>query len=270
MDRLLGRFDARAIRVLFEQGGVLRALEQKGFHDVQVAVETEGRALPRALLSGCKGGVRHLLLEACVGEATVRPAVFRGYGYAMERPVELAVVHWVREEDPTAMFPADRPPLPLQQHPGLGVLRQAFRVVVRMAAEMEKDGVVSVPKFFHDAVIFFRSRLFLFLDGDEQGRFEALLRDLKPLSLRDASLALVKGLVRDHEGAVVQWSAGYQVFPVSAPLTAYFHSPEYAARVNAGLTCSRYRVVEVGGLPHTEPDHAGTAVLGTSAARDRS
>lgn len=253
MNRLLDRFDAIAIHALFEEGGVLAALEQKGFHDVEVVVETEGRALPHALLYGSKAGVRHLLLEACVGEATVRPDAFRRYGYTIERPIDLAVVHWVREEDPTAIFRADRPPLPLQQHPGLGVLRQAFRVVVRMAADMEKDGVVSVPKFFHDAVIFFRSRLFLFLDGDEQGRFEALLRDLKRVSLRDASLALVNGLVRDEHNAVVHWAAGYQVFPLSPLLTAYFHSPQYAARVRAALAAVQYHLVEIGTVPRTGP-----------------
>ena len=270
MDRLLGRFDAIAIHALFDQGGVLGALAQKGFRDVEVVIETEGRALPHALIYGSKAGVRYLLLEACVGEATIRPDVFRRYNYAAERPVELAVVHWVREEDPTAIFRADRPPLPLQQHPGLGVLRQAFRVVVRMAAELEKDGVVNVPKFFHDAVIFFRSRLFLFLDGAEQGRFEALARDLKHLSLRDASLALINGLVRDDHDAVVRWAAGYQVFPLSPLLTAYFHSPQYAARVRAALSSGQYHVAEVGAVSRTEPDQAGMAVLGTSAARGTS
>jgi hypothetical protein len=160
----------------------------------------------------------------------------------MERPIELAVVHWVREGDPTAVFRPDRPPLPLQQHPGLGVLRLAFRVVVRMAAALEKDGVASVPKFFHDAAIFFRSRLFLFLDGEEQGRFEALTRDLRQLSLRQASLALVSGAVRADNGVAVYWMPGYQVFPLSALLTGYLHSPQYAAQVNVGFSHSRYRV----------------------------
>jgi len=190
------------------------------------------------------------------------------HAYSMERPIELAVVHWVREEDPTAAFRADRPPLPLQQHPGLGVLRLAFRVVVRMAAELEKDGVASVPKFFHDAVIFFRSRLFLFLflDGDEQGRFEALARDLRQLPLRQASLALVSGAVRDDNNTAAYWMPGYQVFPLSALLTAYFHSPQYAARVDVGLNRSQYRVDDTL-LSQLEQGHAGAPRLAASGGR---
>jgi hypothetical protein len=239
---VLGAYDAAALRRLFEDAGVLTTLAAKGFIDFEVRIDAAGRVLPHAMLYGHKGGERFLLLDACVGEAVVRPDYFARRGHAMARPLDLAVVHWVREEDPTASFSAQRPRLPLQQHPGLGVLRRAFRVVVRMAAERNKDAVVNVPKFFHDALIFFRSRLFLFLDAEEQGRFEALARDLRQVALGDASVALIGGCVHDADGATVRWEPGYQVFPLAAELTAYFHSAAYAARVAAACAQSRFRV----------------------------
>jgi hypothetical protein len=242
MDRLLDRYDAAALRRLFEAEGIIEALEGKGFGGLDVVIEGSGRALPHALLFGHKAGRRSLLLDACVGAATVQPAFFAQRGYPMARPVELVVVHWVREEDPTASFPTDRPPLPLQRHPGLGVLRQAFRVSARIAADLGKDGVASVPKFYHDAVIFFHSRLFLFLDGKEQGRFEALARDLRHLPLGTASLALITGAVRDAHGGSTQWVAGYQIFPISPMLVAYFHCAQYASDVESGLAGCRFAV----------------------------
>lgn len=240
MDQVLGRFDATVVRRYVEEAGIFTALEKKGFAGFEVMVDSAGYALPHALLFGNKGGARFLLLDACVGEATVRRDFFLRRDYAIERPIELAVVHWVREEDPTAAFAADRPPLPLQHHTGLGVLRRAFRVIARLAAEVGKDGVVSVPKFFHDAVIFYRSRLFLFLCGTEQGRFEAMIRDLRRLSLREASLALAAGCVHDAAGAAVRWAPSYQVFPLSALATAYFHSSQYAQQVTASLNQCRF------------------------------
>ena len=238
--RILDRFDAPAVRDLLADAGVLAALREKGFDHLEVAVEDEGRALPHIILSGCKREQPFALLDACVGEAVVRPPFFARLGYEIERPIELAIVHWMREQDPTAPFPPDRPRLPLQRHPGLGVLRRAFRVVVRMATDLGKDGVANVPKFFHDAVLFHRSRLFLFLDGGEQGRFEALARDLRPLSLSDASLALVSRSVHEVGGGALDWAPGYQVFPISPALTAYFHSDAYAARVSETLQSSRF------------------------------
>ncbi len=90
-----------------------------------------------------------------------------------------------------------------------------------------------MPKFFHDAVIFYHSRLFLFLDGHEQGKFEALDRDLRGLTIRDASLALVGQCVSDVHGELVHWAPGFQVFPISPMLTAYFNSTAYAETVRA-------------------------------------
>jgi hypothetical protein len=113
---------------------------------------------------------------------------------------------------------------------------------VRIGAELGVDGIASLPKFFHDAVIFHRSRLFLFLDGHEQGRFEALERDLDTLKLRDATVAVAGWCVYDERDRLVRWQPGYQVFPISPRLTAHFHSADYATAVGAARARCRFRV----------------------------
>jgi hypothetical protein len=238
--KLLGRYDAHEVRERLTAAGVPAALEKKGFDALEVTIDATAHALPCALVSACRRGERSLLLEACLGELTVSGDFFARRGYPLDRPLDFVLVHWMREQDPTRRFSAERPPLPLQWHPGLGVLRRVFHAVVSMAADLGKDGVACVPKFFHDAVLFFRSRLFLFLDGTEQGRFEALLRDLSALPLSDASLALVAGCVSERSAGIVSWSPGYQAFPVSARTTAYFHSSAYATAVARALEDVRF------------------------------
>lgn len=241
MTLVLGRYDAEAIRTRLADAGVLTVLEGRGFAPLEMAIETVAGTLPHTRLYGTKGGTRYLLLDAILVETTVAPASFAKRGYAMDRPMDLLVVYWLREEDPTAAFSAARPPLPLQRHPGLGILRRAFTAVVGMARDLGKDGVASVPKFFHDAAIFYRSRLFLFLDAREQGRFEALSRDLRDLPLGDASLALVGGCVRDAEGEVVCWQPGLFVLPLTPAFTAYFHAATYTDVAADTCACARFR-----------------------------
>lgn len=250
-------YDAAALREMFAEAGTLALLERRGFDDLEVTVDCEGRALPHTFLSGRKHGARHVLLEAILGEAVVGPEVFARQGFAIERPIELLAIHWLCEQDPTAAFSAERPALPLQRHPGLGVLRSAFRVVVRIAKELGRDGVANSPKFFHDAVLFFRSRLFLFLDGEEQGRFEALLRDLQSLPLGDASLAILLGRVRDAGSVTARWTPSFQVFPLGPELTAYLHSPGYAALVERGFAANSFTIDgnEVGSVDRPARDH---------------
>lgn len=233
-DKVMHRYDAAALRTMFAEAGTLALLERKGFDGLEVTVDGAGRALPHTQLIGRKHGARHVLLEAILGEAVVDPHVLARDGVVVDRPIELLAVHWLREEDPTAAFAPERRALPLQRHPGLGVLRSAFRVVVRIATELGKDGIANCPKFFHDAVLFFRSRLFLFLDGEEQGRFEALLSDLRSLPLGDASLAILSGRVSDANGVAARWTPGFQVFPLGSELTAYLHSARYAELVERG------------------------------------
>ena len=204
-----------------------------------------GLALPHIALRAEKEGCSHLLLETCLRRVTVAAEMSRAL--AIDGPLDLLLVHWVRAQDPTAKFEPGRPALLLQNHPGLGVLRRAFRVAVRIGADLAVDGVANQPKFFHDAVIFHRSRLFLFLDGAEQGRFEALDRDLAGLKLRDATVAVAGWCVRDQCDRIVHWRPGYQVFPISPRLTAHFHSADYAAAVAAARELSHFRA-EAGAL----------------------
>ncbi len=244
---VLGRYDAGAVHACLAEAGVLAALERRGFGDFAVEIGPGDSAPPHLRVHGEKDGIRGVLLDTILIESAVPAAFFARHGYAVARPAELVLVSWLREEDMTAAFTASRPPLPLQEHPGLGVLRRAFRVVVRMAAELGKDGVASAPKFFHDAAIFYRSRLFLFLDPREQGRFEALLRDLVALPIGDASLALAGDCVADQAACAgrdrpspVRWTLNLQVFPVSDLLAGFLHSAEYASRLAAARDAHRF------------------------------
>jgi len=242
MSRLFDRYDGPAFMRLFAEAGVLAALEAKGFTDFEVEIAEAGLAMPHVWLLARKAGHRHLLLDACLRRLGLAPQTLYQADLTHAMPLELLLVQWVRAEDPTAAFGCQRPPLLLQSHPGLGVLRRAFRVAVRIASDLHLDGVASRPKFFHDAVIFHRSRLFLFLDGHEQGRFEALRRDLEAMPLHEATLAVAGWCVRDESGHVLQWTPGYQVFPLSARLTEHFHSPRYAADVDAARLAGRFQI----------------------------
>ncbi len=242
MTRFLDRYDERELLGLFEEVGVAETLRGRGFGDFEVAIAEAGLALPHVRYYATKDGRRHCLLDSCVRRIAVDAERLPDSNIALDRPLDLLLVQWVREEDPTRAFSVSRPPLPLQEHPGLGILRRAFRVAVQMARALGSDGVVNRAKFFHDALLFERSRLFLFLGGAEQGRFEALRRDLASLSLRDATLAVAGSCVRDESGDVIHWDPGYLVFPLSERLTAHFHSAGYAAAVAKGQRGAHFRV----------------------------
>lgn len=239
---VLGRWDGPALLAMLEETGALSVLARRGFADLAFEIDAGDGALTHARLHGAKGGARHLLVDACLTTVRLEEKDRPRCHYGGPAPLDLVVVYWLREQDPTAAFDPAHPRLPLQQHPGLGVLRRMAGVAVRMAGELGCDGVAALPKFFHDAVLFHRSRFFLFLDPAEQGRFDALLRDLEPLSLPDATLALGGAAVRDAAGEVAPWQAGLQVMALSSPLSGWFASPAYRDARAAAFAASRFHV----------------------------
>lgn len=246
--KVLGRFDRAEVVRRLEAAGLIDAIRRRGYRDIRTELATVGMALPHIQVHATRRGEEALLLDACLAETRVEADYFRRRGFLCD-DVSLLLVYWVREQDPSREFTPTRPPLPLQQHPGLGVLPIAFRVVRAMAADVGSDGIACLPKLYHDAYIFFRTRLFLFLDGVEQGRFQRLMESLSHLPLGHASLAMLDGHVRDAEGRPKLWSPEYQVCPLSDRLTRYFHSDEYAAQVRSGMNAGGFTCAAMELLP---------------------
>jgi hypothetical protein len=130
-------------------------------------------------------GAEHLLIE-CVLE---------------KRNVEghrALYVHWLTLRDPRGRFSGDRPDLPGQEQPGLGLAPEAAQLLEQAAARLGLDGVAFRPAWLHTAHAASHAGLH-FLEPARQGRYDALMRDLCDLSLREASVAVSEGRVTLNE-----------------------------------------------------------------------
>ncbi len=246
---LLGRYRPGDLLRMLEEAGVLAALRERGFeHPAVCLVRPPASTLLHVELRANRRDREHLLLDACLQESTLAlrgHAADSGQAHAERVPVRqvpVLLVHWLREQDPTAPFQASHPRLPLQDHPGLGVLALALDVAVRVASETGKQGVVALPKYFHDSVIFERTGRFRFADPAEQGRFEALVRDLSGLALADATLALAADAVTNRDGQLARWTPGLLVLALSPGVRAALESGDYDACRRTALESNAYRV----------------------------
>jgi hypothetical protein len=235
--RFLGRFSLPALCAEMDQAGVLPALRTRGY-DPSVRVDVE-EGEHRLLVTSSSG---EILIDLRMTEEALpvaEPAL-------LSRGIELLsvlVVEWLSLQDPRAVFTRERPRLPGQTHPGLGLGRQLYGRVLGWAAAWGKDGLVNVPAFFHNAK--FYAPPFAFLYAAEQGRFEALCRDLAGCPVAEASAALEAGRVLDAAtGEPVTWSPGDMLAALSPPVREYLASPEYSREVAAAREACRFRVAE--------------------------
>src|SRR5512134_596538 len=222
---LFGRFDEKEVRSRLARAGILEGLSQRGYSDPLLLLECEDPADQRVHLFAGSASRDRLLLEARLELRRFRPRKAVG-PFTGESAFRMLIIHWLGLSDPDRPFSADRPRLPGQLRPGLGLLSQSIALLRDLGRELSLDGVLDVPDHFHTAL--FYARAFRFLDPAREGRFQAVVRDLKGIPVALASEAIEQGcLIQADTGEQLPWEPAEQVLPVRGPLRRFLHSPEY-------------------------------------------
>lgn len=183
------------------------------------------------------GRVALLDLRLAEGSLPVEEPLARRRGLEL---LSLLTIRWLALQDPRGRFSRERPRLPGQRFPGLGLSKPVVLRLLHWARAWGKDGLVNAPEYYHNAV--FYSAIFRFVSPARQGRFEALRRDLARLSVARASAAVDAGRVVASPGDTpVVWDPGEMLTPLTAGVEAYFASREYAEAVAAAREAVAYR-----------------------------
>ena len=235
-DLFLGRLDAAALRRELDEAGILAGLARRGYPGVSLRTSREGDEHRLRVLAP---GVAAPLLDLRMAELSTffrePPRLLLG----LEVLSVLAVLGLV-VQDPRAEFSADRPRLPGQERPGLGLFAPILQRLRLWAEDWGKDGLLTFPPHFHAAVLLGRSLRFV-LPG-RQGRFEALRRDLLGLPLAEATWAVEQGRVQDEAGTAVRWLPAEMVAPLSADLRGCVESEAYARAAVEARDSVRFRI----------------------------
>jgi hypothetical protein len=93
-----------------------------------------------------------------------------------------------------AEFSEHRPKLPGQNIPGLGLTTETAHFLSLLARERHLEGIAFKPSWYH--IAYAAKRVCRFADAKRQGRFVALLRDLKQKPLLLVTQALVREKVQ--------------------------------------------------------------------------
>ncbi len=234
----LGRFDADALRRELEEAGVLAGLAARGYERVQIRTSVESgehrlRILPL-------GGAA-ILLDLRLAEASTLFKEPRLSRLGLEI-LSFLSMNWLTLQDPDRPFPPERPRLPGQDHPGLGLSRALYTRLLVWAEDWGKDGLLNFPEYYHNAFIY--APAFRFISAARQGRFEALRRDLAALSLAEASWAVHdRRVLEEPDGAPLRWEPAEMVAPVSHDVRRFLEAADYGRAVAEAAERTRFRVV---------------------------
>jgi GNAT superfamily N-acetyltransferase len=233
---LLGRFDEKALWNELRTAGILEGLARKGHSDVSLDLEASaGEHRLRVFGRGSRESLVDLRLSE---NAIVLPEDETDTDAGV---LSVLQITWLSLQDPGAPFTADKPRLPGQRHPGLGVGRALIARLLAWASGWGKDGLVNLPMYFHNASLY--AAVFDFVSPRRQGRFEALRRDLAPLSLADASAAVTEERVVEHPGGrPFRWEAGEMLAPLTERARSHAGSSGYRRAAAAARDSVRFSV----------------------------
>lgn len=220
--RLLGYYSLQGLELALERTGFLDQLRSRGFAQPALELDLENPSGDTLRVFGGPDKTE-LLVE-------LRLRIDR-----REIPdLALLRIEWLLLQNPRAQFTFDRPRLPGQRYPGLGLLQEVVSLMVLVCDRLQLDGLLLVPAWFHTAA---RSRKFmLFLDPVEEARMRALKAALEGLSLAKASQIVADGKLSDAStGEAFQWQPTPLVLPVSERLRERLESEEYDRRVAEAL-----------------------------------
>ncbi len=185
-DRLLGFYTRDGLEYALERYGILPFVRRLGFGELRV--DLVGSRM--RLLSG----------QLSLIELEVERQTLGGH--------EVLFVNWLSLRNPRAHFSEKRPKLPGQEVPGLGLAQEATALLAIMAERLKLEGVAFRPSWFHMAYTARHGGRFI--EAKRQGRFEALVRDLRAVPLLDATRAVADGRVKLN-GEPYAWEADAMV-----------------------------------------------------------
>lgn len=230
----LNRFTGEDIEDLLDKSGIINILNSCGFAHHETVLSKDDGAVHRLLIYDGKPSPERLLVDLRISELTYIPDSAVTGGMLKRARFAMLAVEWLTLQNPAKGFDPDRPPLPGQNHPGLGGVNQVIALIERFAAETGASGILDVPEQFHAAAMY--SRRFRFVDPEREAMVRAVLRDLHDYRLPDIAWGFATGTVYEkNTGQPARYHPAEQIFPIDRQLTDYFNSPRYRRRVTDAM-----------------------------------
>jgi len=230
----LGHYSENDVLHLLEKFAILPALKAKGCSFPFIIIEPLEAFAQALKIFNAAASAENLFAEFRLREVSFsHPNLVAGASLPMLK------IEWLMLQNPAAAFSAERPPMPGQRHPGLGIGKRALQLLVHLARQNHLSGVLNFPEFFHNAYLYLD--YFGYCNPKLKGVVLALRRDFYQLSLAELSWAIYLGcIIEAHTGKTYEWQADALVLPLDEKIKQCFSPPEYEQVVFQAMADSAF------------------------------
>lgn len=203
--KVLGEYSRHGIELTLERLGILNQVRARGFAFPSVTVHLASPLGHTVRIYG-DSEQQELLVELRV----------RRDRTTMDG-LELLYAEWLLLQNPRKQFTTDRPRLPGQEFPGLGLLAEIVALMVVMCERVGLDGIMFVPAHYYMAAL--GRRHLVFVHPDDAKAYAAISKAVSGLALADATRAIQDGRVVDSATrTAVKWNTPLMILPVNEDL----------------------------------------------------
>jgi hypothetical protein len=227
--RLFGHFTRHGLELQLERLGILDQMRARGYKMPSLAFDSGSELGCTVRIYGDAERSEILMELRARRDGTAVPGA------------DLLYVEWLLLQHPRGEFSQDRPRLPGQERPGLGLLRELVAFLVVVCEQAGLDGIVFVPAHYFMAAL--GRRHLRWVSAEDAAVFEAMREATRDLNLAAATRAIEEGRVVDAEsGTPVAWHTPKMILPVSDRMRRKLKQPEFDDEFAAVRSRLSYRV----------------------------
>lgn len=237
----LRRFNKKELMGVLEEVGLAQHLKNMGFDKLKISIYIDDSYINHFKIYSIEEKPANLLIDLRMSETKFIPDKDFFEDKSMNNIYDMLVIEWLSAQNPNSFkFSNNRPILPGQVKPGLGVLKYCFQMMYNVANDVFKDGFLDVPDHMHGAIMY--SKNFKFFDPVHEGILRAMMRDLKVYSLSDITWGIItETIIDEYKNMPQKFEPAEQIFPVSERMKDYFNSKKYLSIYNNYYNKKKYR-----------------------------
>jgi hypothetical protein len=235
----LGRFSMPEVRAVLGKKNFYREARDRDLLPLVFDLDSSEYPVQRLRIFQEENDPEKLVVDLKIREGRLSP---KDYPYLNPHfhEYEFLILEWLTLQNPRAGFSRKRPPLPGQNHPGLGLRKKVVDIFAYLGRLLRKEGLLAFPAYFHNALLF--SRYFCFLNPEKTAEVRAIRKSFPDIPFKHLAWIVYLNSLRREDGAVYEWHAEEQIYPLCKELKNYFDSREYKHRVKQALPQYRFSI----------------------------
>jgi len=237
----MGVFSRQGLLNAVKAFGLADILQREGLDNLSIDIDTSDAHLHRLYAYSGKPSPNHKICELVVKHG---PADLSATAMAHFPSTRFNYLHveWLLLQNPYRQFTPEKPPLPGQSFPGLGLGDRLMEVLIILTRRLRLDGILNKPHYFHTAFMFCKE--FFFINPANQALMVAISKDLLaqyPFFVV-AWAAHFKCILNQKDNSPLEWQSDYLLLPLRKELIKYFRAKEYQREVQRLAARLHFRI----------------------------